>query len=167
MEKSTSTTELIEICHKKIVPLSIKGLAFDGKVNENKTELKLWDIGGGSVYLRDTLDLNQTEALTLLEALKQLKQFLEEDQETDGHLFTKLVFVRHDYDPPIKLKLKCSRYLSDGKVVAFLQVDYWNDVLNRWIYGKKNPTLSQIHVVRLIDSDFIELTNFIKQHFQT
>ena len=168
VSKSTSTSDLIQKLEtnseQQPLSYSITGLAFDGKLNQNKTVLTLWDIGGFQ-YVKEVIDLNKTEALIVLEALKQLDQFLQDDQETDGHLFTKLLFVRQDYEPAIKLKLKCARYISDGKIVAFLQVDYWNEELNRWIYGKKHPQSTKVHVVRLIDNDYIKLSQFITSHF--
>ena len=95
VSKSTSTTDLIQKLEttSKQQPLSysITGLAFDGTLNQNKTVLTLWDIGSFQ-YVKEVIDLNKTEALIVLESLKQLDQFLQDDQETDGHLFTKLLY---------------------------------------------------------------------------
>jgi len=123
---------------------------------ENNTE---YDI------LFEPIIFTQDETYLLLNSLQKLSNYLKIDSDSFGIIFTEVVIPHKtlgNFD--IKIKLKCMRYENDGKIMAWIQQDYWDPKTNKWLNAKKNTNTHKVHVVKLMYDDYKELHCFIQSH---
>lgn len=98
--------------------------------------------------------LHQTKLL--VQSLKKLRLFLQNDRDKQGLIFVDIVFV----DGPRKIKLKCAR--EKTSLVIVIWQDYWSEAKQKWIKKLTSQDGANVKMIRIVNEiEYINLLHFL------